>query len=133
MGRALSKAGCVPEAVVCSSAVRTRETIALAQEAGRWSCDVQYEDALYDSGIEGALQVIRGQADNKERIMLVGHEPMSSGLIALLVGGGAHRFPTAAVACIDVGVDRWSDVAAGRGQLRWLVTPKLLAPLEGGS
>jgi hypothetical protein len=34
--------------------------------------------------------------------------------------------PTAALARVDFDAERWYDVAAGEGTLRWLVTPRLL-------
>ena len=44
-----------------------------------------------------------------------------------LPGAGAMvRFPTAAMARVDLAIDSWKDAAPGCGQLRWLVPPKLL-------
>ena len=59
--------------------------------------------------------------------MLVGHEPAWSETLSLLVGGGEYRFPTAAMARVDMGATLWEEVDFGLGELRWLVTPKELA------
>mgnify|MGYP000107872062 CR=1 FL=1 len=59
-------------------------------------------------------------------MLVVGHEPTWSALVAVLTGGARVRMPTAAVACVQFTTSTWSEVGAGAGELRWLVTPKLL-------
>jgi phosphohistidine phosphatase len=58
--------------------------------------------------------------------MVVGHEPTWSELVSLLVGGGAVRIATAAVACLELAANDWSAIEPGAGRLVWLVAPKLL-------
>ena len=80
------------------------------------------------------LDAIRAESDDVKRLMVVGHEPTSSETVTLLVGGGRHRLPTAAVAGIDVDVARWTDVEPACGRLSYLIPPRLLAPSgRGGS
>lgn len=126
MGRFLGRAGIVPELVVTSSAVRASETVRLAAEAGAWKAPVQVSSDLYGASPEGVLAVIRRCRDDVQSVLLAGHEPTWSLTAAGLVGGANFRFPTAAIACIRFGVDRWSEVGFGRGELAWFVTPKLL-------
>ena len=66
------------------------------------------------------------------RALVVGHEPVWSQLAARLVGGGRLAMPTAAVATIAFSEAGWSEVAPGRGELLWLVTPRLLKGLRLG-
>ena len=70
--------------------------------------------------------MIQQQDDSRESLLLAGHEPTSSEMIAKLIGGGLIRMPTAALARIDFLVESWAEVRFGRGMLIWLVTPKLL-------
>ena len=67
------------------------------------------------------------------RPMLVGHEPASSEAVALLVDGETSVFPTAAVAGIELDIERWADVEPGRGRLVYLVPPRLLRANEGST
>ena len=45
-----------------------------------------------------------------------------------LVGDAPTRFPTAAVARIDLEIEAWSRAAPGCGVLIWLVVPRLVTP-----
>ena len=43
-----------------------------------------------------------------------------------LIGGGNLRFPTAALARIDLHAERWRDVDFGCGELVWRQIPRVL-------
>lgn len=126
VGRFIADAGQIPDAVVTSPTVRTRETASLAAEAGDWSCPVREDDALYGAGTPDVLAVMRAEPDATGTLMLVGHEPTWSETVADLIGGGAHRVPTGAVARIDFDVDSWSQVGPDMGRLTLLLPPRLL-------
>ena len=127
MGRFLKATGQVPEGAVSSSAVRARRTLELAQEAGGWTgASVRVTDDLYDVYPGDVLEVIRAEPDTTEVLLLVGHEPTWSETISELIAGGELRFPTAALARVDLDVGSWRDVAFGLGRLILFAPPKLL-------
>ena len=126
MGRLVSMLDLIPHHVISSTAARACGTAELAGLAGGWPCAVELEPALYESGPEEALAVLRRAPDAIDRVMLVGHEPTWSLLAEGLIGGGNIRFPTAAVCRIDLDVERWRDAEFGTGTLRWLLPPRLL-------
>jgi phosphohistidine phosphatase len=124
IGRFVAASGQVPDLVLTSTARRARTTVELAVESGGWECRVEQVGALYGADPEQVVELLRG-ADLPERVMIVGHEPAWSELVSRLVGGGAVRMATGALAC--VGFDgAWSALAPGRGRLLWLLTPRLL-------
>jgi phosphohistidine phosphatase len=125
MGRFLSASGHAPELVLTSTAVRARTTVELAAAAGEWSSPVTATRSFYAAGPVSVLERL-GECDGPERVLVAGHEPTWSALVAMLTGGGRVRMPTAAVACVAFTARRWAEVEAGAGQLGWLVTPKLL-------
>ncbi len=126
MGRLITAAGCMPERALISSAVRTRETARLAAEAGFWKSTDRVTDALYEATPQAVLAEIQAEPDAASTLVVIGHEPTTSGLAALLVGGGTFEVKTASVLRIDVPVVRWADVTAGRGALVWAVAPDTL-------
>ena len=130
MGSYLSAIGSPPARVVTSSAVRAVKTVELAAAAGRWKCEVEVDDRLYEADPGQVLNLIQEQSDPTDPLMLVGHEPAFSTIASLLIGGGHLHMPTAAVARIEFDADRWADVKAPDGRLVWLITPKLLAGQE---
>lgn len=126
MGQLLAAAGAVPDSIVTSSAVRAQTTLQLAAEAGGWHSQTRITDDLYEATIDQVLRVIHQEPQAHQSLMLVGHEPTWSDLIAYLIGGGAVRVPTAAMVCIEFDVAAWHQVEANRGLLLWLLPPKLL-------
>jgi phosphohistidine phosphatase len=115
-----------PDLVVASTAVRATETARLVLSAGGWDLPLRLERAFYVADVESMLEQVRLLDDACARVMLVGHEPTWSRLVSELIGGGAIRMPTAALAGIQFDLDSWRGVEAGSGTLRFLVTPKLL-------
>jgi phosphohistidine phosphatase len=126
MGRFLAGNGSAPELVISSTAVRARTTAELAADFGSWSCSIELEAELYATQPLALIELLAGRTELAERVMIVGHEPTWSGLVAAIAGGGRVRMPTAAVACMDLGETPWQELAHGCGELKWLVTPRLL-------
>ena len=126
MGRYLARLGQVPDQVISSTAVRAWQTVELAAQAGDWTCPLEATGELYDTTSDEMLEIIHGCSDTHSRLMLAGHQPTCSMLAGRLIGRGQMRFPTAAMARIDLPRDNWGRVNWGEGSLIWFVTPKLL-------
>jgi phosphohistidine phosphatase len=127
MGRYLAEAGGVPGLVVTSSAVRARETVRLASEAGGWKCAVEIAEDLYEATPDAITSLVQRQPGAHDKLLLAGHEPGFSETVSRLIGGGEVRMPTAAIACLEFDVELWAEVKMGGGRLVWLLTPKILA------
>ncbi len=115
-----------PELVISSTAVRALTTARYAAEAGGWTCEVREEPSMYGASRSQVLDIVRGVDDDVDRVLLAGHEPTSSSFTGSLVGSAEIRFPTAALACVEVQPASWRTLEFGRGELVWFVTPKLL-------
>ena len=125
MGRFLATVGQVPEQAFTSPARRARDTLALAAEAGGWSCPVEVVEALYTFDGQDLFGFLQALDRPVESLLLTGHQPALGGLIERL-SGAQVRFPTAAMACLELRVSRWREVEPGCGELRWLLPPKLV-------
>ena len=128
MGRFLTTSRTVPDRAITSSAVRTRETLATAAEAGGWTGPARVTDALYEATPEAVLREIQAEPDDGDTVIVVGHQPTWSDLVSMLIGGGRVEMKTAAVARIDVEVDSWVNVRPGLGSLAFLLPPGALRP-----
>ena len=126
MGRLIAECGLIPDLVLCSIAVRARDTLDEATRAGAWSAETRLHEELYGADVSGLVELARSVPAEHGRVLIVGHEPTLSELIASLCGGAAVHFPTAALAGIECAVPEWAGVGAGCGVLQWLVTPRLL-------
>ena len=128
MGRWAASADLVPDRALASTALRARQTLALAAEAGGWTGPARLSDELYEATPEAVLAEIRATPDDTAVLVVVGHEPTTSRLVSLLIGGGNVEIKTAAVARVDLNIVRWADAGPGCGALAALVTPTVFQP-----
>jgi phosphohistidine phosphatase len=109
------------DAVLCSTATRTRQTLARTGI----EADVRYDDDLYDSTPSAVLRLINGVADEVSTLLVVGHEPTTSGLAFGLAGSESDedsldelrmKYPTSAVAVLTTSVP-WHHLELGGARL----------------
>jgi phosphohistidine phosphatase len=126
MGKELKKLDLLPDLVVCSPALRARQTFeAFSRAAGLKSKPV-YEKRIYEASAERLHSLARAFPESCQRALMIGHNPGFENLITLLTGRSASM-PTAALACIQCSVDTWKDVEEHEAHLEWLLRPKELA------
>ncbi|MBD8077599.1 SixA phosphatase family protein [Cellulosimicrobium arenosum] len=76
VGEALRSSGLVPESVLCSSALRTRQTWELlAAHLGDVEPDVLTSDVLYAAEVGDVLDLVRATDPRVRTLLVVGHEP----------------------------------------------------------
>jgi phosphohistidine phosphatase len=132
MGKAMAERGIDPDLVLCSSARRTRDTLALVLTELRVEPKVVYEDALYHATPEQMLEILHAIQPGANRVMLVGHNPEIQSFALDLVGSGAKnyqdrlrsKYPTAALAVINFDAGLWKSIAVNSGKLSLFLTPK---------
>jgi phosphohistidine phosphatase len=122
MGRVLSGEDLAPDVVISSTAVRARTTSELASSAGGWNADLMLDRALYDEGPKGVL-LAAAAAPDVPRLMLVGHQPTWSMLVASLTGEMADM-KTGAVAVVDLHLETWRELPGASGSLSRLFQPR---------
>ena len=125
VGRFLAGAGIVPGALLTSPARRARETLARVAAAASWEVPQQVRP-LYETTPAGVLATLRELPSEVQIAVAVGHEPTWSETASRLIGGGSLRLAPGAVAAIGLDLHGWGELAGGRGELHWLVAPKLL-------
>ena len=128
MGKHLRREEIEPSLVLCSSAVRARETLQRVDPGGQ----VRIEPELYGASAEGLLERLREVPDSVDSVMLVGHNPAMQSLALSIAGGGAkladveRKFPTGALATLTFEGD-WRELEPARAELVDFVKPKHLA------
>jgi phosphohistidine phosphatase len=119
-----------PQLVLCSSSVRTRQTLDLVAPAMP-DADVEIEEVIYAASASTLLDRLREVDDAIESAMVIAHNPGIEELAMRLSGDGAEiraagKFPTCALAtlafegdwaALDDGAAELADFATGR-QLR---------------
>ena len=123
-----------PTLVLCSPSRRTLETCEFFCEGLRESVRRRVVDGLYAGSPETLLRAVTQASDRHDAVLLIGHNP---GLQSLAIALGRHgpgpafarlsgRFPPAALAIFETGVDRWAAFASESARLVRFTTVKEL-------
>jgi phosphohistidine phosphatase len=122
--------GIRPDLVLCSPARRTRETLERVEAAFGEQVEVRFEEALYAASEAELLASLRALPAEVQSVMIIGHNPGIEELALGLASEGAERarmkekYPTAALATIDLPADAWRTVERASGELIAYVRPR---------
>lgn len=104
--------------VVCSTAVRARETVARSG----LTAEVRYDERVYAAGHQDLMSVVDEVADEVGTVALVGHNPGLSELVGVLTGEPVE-LKTSAIAVVSWH-GGWPDVWARGASLVSHATPR---------
>jgi len=126
MGQLLYEEDLVPDVILSSTAQRARDTADLVTEASGFEGEIAYLEDLYHAWPSDYLDALRGLSDDNDSVMIVGHNPGMELLLELLTGK-SERFPTAALALIQLPIDNWAQLNdETEGELIQLWLPRAL-------
>lgn len=122
--------GFAPDMILCSSARRAREPLAVLLPHLATETEIVLTRKIYDADAGALLALVRAQK-NTPHLMLIGHNPAFENLARMLANGGdadalarmRTKFPTAALATICFTLADWTAIAPGTGQLTAFSTP----------
>lgn len=130
VARHLTRSGLAPDLILCSAALRTRQTVEGIAAALPASVPVLVEDRLYLAEAQDLLDRLREVDDGAPSVMLVGHNPGIHTLAVALLGPAERTriatFPTAALAVQDLAVSRWAELGQDTTRLASFTTPRQL-------
>ena len=126
MGTFIRKQNLTFELVLCSPALRARETAELVLAAAEITANVRYDQRIYEASPRQLLEVISEVEEDKIAVLLVGHNPGMEELLRALTGKG-EPMATGTLAKIDFNFDEWSRVTEDIGALECIVRPNELA------
>lgn len=132
-GAWLAKKGLAPDAVLCSSSKRTRQTAKRLAEALPLPEPV-IERGLYHAAPVEMRDRLTVLDTALETVMVIGHQPGIGALARKLSGGKARprcarafeHFPTAAAAVLEFDIDDWSDLEWATGRFVDFAMPREL-------
>jgi phosphohistidine phosphatase len=119
----------VVNAVLCSTAARTRETL----ERTQIEAPVAYVERLYDATPGAVIEEINGVGPEVETLLVIGHEPaMSQVALGLATADGSNKtaaehistkFPTSAIAVLRT-AQPWARLALSGAALVTFHVPR---------
>jgi phosphohistidine phosphatase len=124
MGRFMRNNRLSPDIVLSSTAKRASETVALLLKSAGFDVEVHFYDQLYMATPTVLMETVGKLHGDKNRVLLVGHNPGLEGFLYRLTGV-RESMPTAALAHILLETDKWSEVSVRQNwRLETLVRPK---------
>jgi phosphohistidine phosphatase len=119
--------GIRPELVLCSTALRARQTLAALLPVLAGDVEIRVEATLYGAGVTQVLARVREVDEGVGAVLVVGHNPTLHELALVLTerGDALEQFPTGALATVAFTVP-WAQLASGGAKLEGLVVPREL-------
>ncbi len=133
MSAQLTRLGQIPDLVVHSPARRCRSTVKRLVKSWPEPIRIGDDERLYMHGVAGCVDVLAGLPDESQRALLVGHNPTLEELVRLLTSRWV-TLATSTVACLELPVESWQDVATlPTARLCFVMGPdgSMLADTEG--
>ena len=123
VGDYLRTQGIAVDAVLCSSAARTRQTLALLELDDQLDSDrVEIADRFYNAGSDTLINAVRELPEDCRVALLIGHAPGAPGVVYEMTDPATSepeavkaiegRFPAAALAQLEFERD-WSEIEGG--------------------
>ena len=101
VGAALAAARLVPDLVLCSSSLRTRQTWEIARGTLGADPPVEYSEDVYSAGTRALVDLVREVDESVRTLLVVGHEPTVSHVAEVLADAESD---VTALARVRVGV-----------------------------
>lgn len=125
-----------PDRILCSSAQRTRETLAGILPGLTRDASIQLLSNLYEGNAPDYLILLRQYALGSKDLMIIGHNTGMEEIALKLLGNGEPdlvaqiqtKFPTGALAVLTFPFDDWNDVTTQTGYLTDFAQPRNLIP-----
>ena len=122
----------VPGLVLCSPALRTRQTWEIACAQIDPAPPIRYEDSIYGARTDDLIDLAHAMAEDTATVLMLGHNPTMARTVLALVGPASsdpavaqvqRKFPTCAIAVLTLDA-AWADLAPGAAALESVSIPR---------
>jgi len=116
LGKQLTKSKIFFDAVISSSAIRTKETaLAIFGQSDFIIENILFKDELYLASYETMLSVIEGADQQNSTIAIIGHNPGISALSNYLTTDNIDAMATCGIVKVELEIDAWNEIVKGIG------------------
>lgn len=126
LGEAMRAQNLVPDGVLCSPALRTRQT--LANALGK-DADAALPAPLYNATAGALLHAAAETGDDARTLLLIAHNPGIHMLVHMLAApddpalARMGDYPPGTLAALELPTERWAQIAPGTGRIATLLVP----------
>jgi len=125
LGGLMARKNYKPDAILCSPATRTHETLEAVLESFGDDIPAQYPDDIYNGSAGDLLHILQQQEAEYQNILIVGHVPGVYELTALLAGTGApsllaklsEGYKPGTLSVLSCPCENWADIQPAEGEL----------------
>ena len=123
----LEREAIAPALVLCSGALRTRQTLAALLPVLGGDVEIRLEEGLYGAGADQVLTRVRETRNAVTSVLVIGHNPTLHELAFFLTGrvDELDHFPTGALASLAF-EGSWAELGEGGAELESFVVPREL-------
>ncbi|MCB2210218.1 histidine phosphatase family protein [bacterium] len=110
ISKVIKKKDLIPDLILCSSAVRTKETVEILTDELDYDGKVVYSDELYMGEPQDFVAALKDLNNKHDSVMIVAHNP---GLEAYLqiIDGEIEAVPTGGLGYLVLVLDDWKDIS----------------------
>ncbi len=125
MAEALKQRGVIPDLILSSAAKRAKKTAkGLAKELD-YKGEIVFDKALYFTEPEDMIEKIRGIAENKNSVFLIGHNPEMTELSNMLTETYIDNIPTLGIVGMSLSIEKWKELKAHKAKMDFFIFPKM--------
>lgn len=125
----------MPDLILCSTALRTRLTLQALLPVLGTRCEIRLMPEIYAASESDYVDLLRAHGGSAETVMLIAHNPAIHDTARELVAEGdadalhalTEKFPTAALAIIEVPCDSLAGLLPQSGRLVRFIRPRDLS------
>ena len=127
ISRELKHLGIHPDVIIASPAVRTTQTARIFAETLEYPfIMIRFEKKLFSGKTSGSFLILLQELeDEKETVIVVGHNPTVYYYMLYLMGDFYLDVPTCSTVGIDFDVDSWSKLREGHGKMKFRLIPDM--------
>jgi phosphohistidine phosphatase len=127
MAKHLTELGVKPDLILCSPALRTKQTVEFFCEKLNYDYNkIEFDMRLYESSAEDYTQVVRETDEQIRTLVVVGHNPSISDFANQFLQSKISEVPTTGVVCLEFEIDNWEIYRATPCELKYFLTPKAI-------
>jgi len=125
IGEVLKENGVQPGLIISSPARRAFKTARIyAKKLDYSKKDIITNENIYEASVTDLLEIISGQHDTIQSLMIVGHNPTFTALANYLTDEYIDNVPTGGVVAVSFPFDSWKQVDESTGKVLFYEYPK---------
>lgn len=128
----LIEKGINPDMIICSHAVRAKDTASLIAEGLQYPKDkIKVEEKIYSGNEDDVFELVFGVPNTLKQLLIVGHNPTFTNIANNFLENQLEWLPTSGVVCIEFNTDKWENIHKAKKTTKFVISPKTIREGKG--